>query len=204
MKTTILIITLFFSLNIFGLDLNKHPIYAQILKNRPRIDKKYAFKLSNIIYKYSVIYKIPKKIFTAILMQESAYKLEAMGCHLGFRKLSDEELESYRSKCIHELLTGTNELTYLDHCSSKIPKLKEDRICTDFGISQVYYKTAQRYNFDIAKLTEDLEYSVKAGAIVLRDFMRMYSKKEVYWWTRYNASSKDKRRIYRGLVERYF
>ena len=70
-------------------------------------------------------------------------------------------------------------------------------------MSQIYYKTARALKFDIDKLTTDLEYSVDAGAIVLADFRKRYSHKEVDWWTRYNASSTSKRAVYKGLVERY-
>lgn len=58
-------------------DCGEHPIYCQILKNSPRINKVYAFKLSNIIYRVSKKHNIPADVFTAILRQESAYKLSA-------------------------------------------------------------------------------------------------------------------------------
>lgn len=77
------------------------------------------------------------------------------------------------------------------------------KICSDFGMSQIYYKTAQAFGFDLTRLTDDLEYSVEAGAIVLADFRKRYSHKEITWWTRYNASSKTKREIYKTLVMRF-
>lgn len=77
------------------------------------------------------------------------------------------------------------------------------KVCSDFGMSQIYFKTAQGFGFDIDRLLTDLDYSVEAGAIVLADFQKRYSHKELDWWTRYNASSRAKRNIYKTLVERY-
>lgn len=128
-------------------------------------------ELSNVIYKMTRKHKVPANIYTAILMQESGYKLAAMGCHKGIKQGS----------LIQE----------------------EAKVCSDFGMSQIYYKTAEGFGFDLTKLINDLEYSVEAGAIVLADFRKRYSHRELDWWTRYNASSRTKRNIYKQLVERY-
>lgn len=77
------------------------------------------------------------------------------------------------------------------------------QVCTDFGIGQIWYKTADSYDFDITKLTTDMEYSVDAAAIVLKDFKNRYHKREQFWWTRYNATTPSKRKKYRELVENY-
>jgi len=159
----------------------KHPIYCQIINNRTSksgktsINKRYAMKLSNIIHKAAIKYKIPANIYTAILMQESRYSLKAKGCHSGLRQ---------------------------ETIDNKV-QLIETRICSDFGISQIYYKTARRYKLDIHLLTTDLQYSIEAGAKVLSGFKKRYSKRETDWWTRYNASSRVKRKIYKELVERF-
>ena len=84
----------------------------------------------------------------------------------------------------------------------------EARICSDFGIAQIYYRTAQRYKMDLPKLTTDLEYSIEAGAIVLADFMNRYEAKDAEWYLRYNCGSRgttkrDTCQIYKKLVERY-
>lgn len=71
------------SFSAWGFDQTKHPIYAQIIKNKPSINKKYAFELSNVIYKVSKQYRIPKRIFTAILMAESGYILSRTNCRKG-------------------------------------------------------------------------------------------------------------------------
>jgi len=178
----LLLLLSLFSINAFGVDLKRNPIYAQIIKNKPKIEKKYAMELSNIIHKATVKYHISPRIFTAILMQESSYRLEAKGCHKGIRKRSVKEImvEIYPP-----------------------PIAEEIEICSDFGIGQIYYKTAKSFGFDIYSLTTDLEYSIDAAAQVLSDFRKRYEARELYYWTRYNASSKIKRRIYKELVQRY-
>lgn len=73
----------------------------------------------------------------------------------------------------------------------------------DHGISQINEKTAIAFGFDIHKLHTNLEYSVEAGAIVLADFRRMYGKKELDFWTRYNSSRPTQREIYKSLVAQF-
>jgi hypothetical protein len=73
----------------------------------------------------------------------------------------------------------------------------------DFGIAQINWKTVERYGFDKKRLLTDLEYSVKAGAIVLADFKRMYGKREKNYWSRYNSSDEERRKEYEFLVARY-
>jgi hypothetical protein len=165
---------------------NKHPIYCQIKKNSPRIDKKKAMHLSNVIHKISRKYSLPTRIFVGILAQESGYKLEAKGCHKGLVK------------------EVTHMETRAPMTTHPIVEYKEVKVCADFGIGQIYYKTAKGFGFNLNKLTTDLDYSVEAAAQVLADFKKRYSAREVDWWTRYNARSRIKRKIYKQLVERYF
>ncbi len=73
----------------------------------------------------------------------------------------------------------------------------------DYGIAQINHKTIQAYNFNKELLLTDLQYSIKAGAIVLSDFKRMYSHKEEFWWSRYNSSNPVKREQYKQFVLRY-
>lgn len=78
-----------------------------------------------------------------------------------------------------------------------------DNECHDFGIAQINKATIRAFKFDKKKLLTDLEYSVKAGAIVLADFKRMYGESEKDYWTRYNSSKPSKREKYKRLVARY-
>lgn len=163
----------------YGANCSKHPIYCQIKKNSPKLAKKKAMNLSNAIYKAARKHKIPANIYTAILKQESNYSLGAKGCHKGMLELQADDGIA----------------------------LTEVKICSDFGMSQIYYKTAKRYGFSITSLITDLEYSINAGATVLAGFKK-YGKKDKDWWTRYNCGTRsttkrDTCQIYKKLVERF-
>lgn len=173
--------------NAKDINCNKHPIYCQIKKNSPRINKKKAMHLSNVIYKTSRRHKIPTRIFVGILAQESGYKLEARGCHKGLVK--------------NKIVTDKPKIMTI---APPVEEYTEVKVCADFGIGQIYYRTAKGFGFDLKLLTTDLDYSINAAAIVLADFQKRYSAREIDWWTRYNARSKIKRKIYKQLVERYF
>ncbi len=58
-------------------------VYNQIVKNSPKISATYAKTLSEKIVTYAQKYNIKPKIFTAILRQESNYKLSAKNCTSG-------------------------------------------------------------------------------------------------------------------------
>lgn len=64
----------------------------------------------------------------------------------------------------------------------------EQSVETDFGISQIHYKTIKRYKFNRQKLTNNLEYSIEAGGKVLGDFKRKF-KHEKHWYLRYNVGT---------------
>lgn len=53
-------------------------VYYKILKNKPTIDKTYARKLANVIVDKASKYDISASKYTAILAQESNYKLNAI------------------------------------------------------------------------------------------------------------------------------
>lgn len=90
------------------------------------------------------------------------------------------------------------------NCTNGLTMTEEvETVCTDFGISQIHYKTIDRYGFDTDLLIEDLNYSVEAGAKVLSDFKRIYSKKEKHWWSRYNSSNNKKRLEYETRIYKY-
>lgn len=57
----------------------------------------------------------------------------------------------------------------------------------DYGMSQINAKTAKMYGFNLIRLLSDVDYSIKAGAIVLADFKRSFKRDEVVNWVgRYN------------------
>ena len=167
----------------------KHPIYNQIISNSPSINKAYAMKLSNIIYKKTRKYKVNARLFTAILAQETMYKLSQGSCSTGYIKIDMEYLTAAIS------LEMKNKLR--DYTNSKVT------ICEDFGIGQVNHRNIAKFEMDKERLLTDLDYSVDMAAFMLNLTKKYYSKKDSEWFTRYNAFSKDKRKKYKSLVERF-
>lgn len=139
------------------------PIKDQIMENKKNISEDKAKTLESLIIKHSDSYNIPKKLFTAILMQESGYDIKAVN-----------------KKCGAELNLETK----------KIKDLKEVCVVQDVGISQININTIKAYNFNTDKLESDLSYSIEAGAIVLSWFYEKYQEKEPKtWFCRYNVGT---------------
>lgn len=67
---------------------------------------------------------------------------------------------------------------------------KVNCVYRDIGISQINYKTAERYNFDIVRLYDDVRYSIRSGAKVLSDMKKMFIEKEPKtWYSRFNCGT---------------
>ena len=137
-------------------------------------------KVSNAIYRATRKHKVSANLVSAIFMQESSYRINAKGCVTGLVSVSG----SY----------GT--------------KFQETKVCSDFGISMINYKTARKMKIDIRRLTVDLEYAVESGVLVLVAFQKRFGHREMDWWTRYNCGNKGTTNrttciTYRKLVERY-
>ena len=58
-------------------------VYDQIKANKPSLPEWYVLRLSSVINNITAKYNIPKRLYTAILMQESGYKLDAKNCTYG-------------------------------------------------------------------------------------------------------------------------
>lgn len=67
-------------------EFDKHPIYKQIVTNKPNIDRKYAMNLSNIIHRKAKQYDISANLMTAIFMQESSYISHNHAMYCGVEK----------------------------------------------------------------------------------------------------------------------
>ncbi len=147
-------------------------IYRQIKRNKPDINEQLAKDLSHIISKMSKKHSVPANLYTAILMQESGYDLNAVNLSCGIAFAGDK---SHTELCVIK----------------------------DAGISQINYKTINDWKFNTSRLLTDLNYSVEAGAKVLADIKKRYSKNDPEFWTRYNASSPEKRATYKKLVSRW-
>jgi len=99
---TVAIITLFgVSMHKEPILINKcfrNPIYCQIIKNNPTINKAYAFKLSNVIHYSAKLYDINPNLYTSILAQESMYKLRAVNTRskdYGIAQINHNTIKAY-------------------------------------------------------------------------------------------------------------
>ena len=161
-------------------DCDRHPIFCHIKQLRPKMHNHKAFQISNAIHKASRRFNVDKHLLTAIFRQESNFKVTAIGRRKGLVMVSDGR-----------------DITY-----------EEQAVMADFGISQIYYKTAVHYKFDIKRLTTDLQYSINAGAKVLSEFKKQFGREDPFFWLRYNCgargtTNRDTCQIYKALVERY-
>ena len=75
---------------------------------------------------------------------------------------------------------------------------------TDFCMMQIHYRNVEIMKLDLKKLQSDYDYCISIGAKILASFKRLEKQGEENWWSRYNARSPYKRKIYESLVNRYY
>jgi len=68
----------------------------------------------------------------------------------------------------------------------------------DYGIAQINYKNIAARKLDKARLLQDLDYSVAAGAKILAEKQKRYEHKESLWYCRYNVGTGAYRKIEKG------
>jgi hypothetical protein len=167
--------------------------YVQVKNNNPSLTVSRAIRISSAINSTAKKYNIKPKLLTAILMQESSYKLDAKNCKVGLF------WRGYAPDYAHILPFMFNNQDVRKHIKPHIGK-----ICQDFGIGQINHATIVRKNIEIIKLISDIDYSIDTAGMIIGYLKNTYEKYEPdNWWTRYNAISKDKRNIYKKLVTRY-
>ncbi|MEE2743741.1 MAG: hypothetical protein VYD54_07515 [Bdellovibrionota bacterium] len=149
----------------------KYPIYHFILKLKPKMSKKLAWRYSRSFRRYSKRYGLDPFLLVSIAMQESGIILDKVRVVTGY--------------------------IYMDE--KYIPM----EIETDFCMMQIHYKNVENMNLDLSKLQTNYDYCIATGAKILASFKR-YRKKDKNWWSRYNARSPHKRRIYESLINRYY
>lgn len=202
----LLITLLLFPIFAHATDCTKHPIYCHIVENKPSIDRLYAMELSNYIYAATSKYSVPADIYTAILMQESRYVNSATNCKTGIAKIPNPEIDIQREVCFRKHQTSSGRSWCVTELYVNLPETVyvEQSVCFDFGLSQINFRTAKAFGFDLPKILTDVEYAVDCGAKVLGDFHDRYVKKEpVVWYSRYNSSTPHHRRRYEHLIQKY-
>ncbi len=75
---------------------------------------------------------------------------------------------------------------------------------TDFCMMQIHYRNVEVMNLDLKRLQTDYDYCISIGAKILASFKRLEREGQEFWWSRYNARSPYKRKIYESLVNRYY
>lgn len=176
---SIIFLLIIFLLNLFLLNKsfaytvneNKNPIYKSIMILNPDLPRKDAMVYSNIIYKYSKVYKIDPFLIVAIARQESRINLSAV------RK------------------SESNNIIY-NKISNKFVKEIE---LTDFCMMQIHKSNIISKNLNPEKLLNDPEYCIHEGIKIL-NFFKNISKNDEFWWTRYNSSKDNHREIYKNYV----
>lgn len=181
MKYLIMLVMLLapFTAEAAACDAANHPIYCRILKLNPRVNKDFAFRLSNIIHKEASKYNIDPMLSLAILMQENS-----------FNEVNTFRVEEHIDRHCDE-----------KNCYEVITKKKK---AIDLGIAQINVRTALHYGLDINRLFDhDLEYAIQGHFRILSDKIRSCSHLGPEAWTCYHSATEDKRNIYLNLVERF-
>lgn len=160
--------------NASEIDCEKHAIYCDIVDKNPRIDKTYAMKLSNLMYKYSQKYDQNPHISVAVGMQET-----------GLRNISRKQ----------------NIIIYDDIYPKG---WKVVRGYTDVCMFQFHVNTITSHKLDPLKLKNDLNYCVEQHFKLMRQKRKICSHLGKDSWTCYHSVNDIPREHYQKLVERYF
>lgn len=156
-------------------DKNKNPIYHAITLLNSRLDKDLAFKYSNIIARFSKLYRIDPFLVVSISRQESHLNLGTV------RKIEEDDI-------------------VYDEREKRFIKIVE---ITDFCMMQIHKSNVINKKLDVERLLTEPEYCIHEGFKVLRDF-KYLKNKDPNWWTRYNAVDSYKREIYRLKVMKHY
>lgn len=161
----------------------RHKIYCAIVKLRPSINKKFAMKLSNEIYRSARKHKVKDTMrIVAIMRQESGIKMDA-------RNRSTE--------------TKTHtECDEWERCVTTKTIITET---TDFGLFQFHINTMQNNNLEIEQVMTDMKFTVNFAIKYLAGKIRMCRR---IWkktpWACYNSANPGKHEEYVRLVDRYY
>jgi|CXWL01.1.fsa_nt_gi hypothetical protein len=130
-------------------------IYFQILKNKPTIDVDYAGRLSYYIVVESHKFGVSPRLFTAMLMQESGYRLSAKNCTYDIFEY--EKCTDYGISQIHVTTVTRYKFNQARLTSDLVYSLRAGlRVLSDFkkryGHKDRYYWTRYNSSDPIARL----------------------------------------------------
>lgn len=160
-----------------AVDCEKHKVYCRIVELNPSVNRSYAFKLSNHIYKYANHYGIDPMLSVAIAAQENSFKNRTV-----------------------EIISVRKETTCLNKkCKSQVYKKR----IYDIGLYQINERTAKAYNCDVERLKVDIEYSVKCHFRILRSKMNQCKHLGEDSYSCYHSKTPEYREDYKEKVEKY-
>jgi len=161
----------------FGVSVNKrkNPIYESIIILNTSIEREVAYSYSNIIAKYSRRYRLNPFLVVSIAKQESGITLSAE--------------RGYFTGKVYALSDNT---------------LVRNYEISDFCMMQIHRSNVIKLKLDPNRLLEDPEYCIHEGIKILKHFKFFQTLEPYIWWSRYNASSIDKRELYRQDVLRHY
>ena len=163
-------------------DCNRHKLYCTIVKLKPKINKAFAMRLSNAIYKYSKQYNVDPYRAIAIMTQESGINMDARNTRS--RTKTHKECDAWEKCTITKITTSET---------------------SDFGLFQFHINTMKHFDLDVRRVMTDMDFTTHFAIKMIRDKIRACSKK---WpdtpWACYNSATEGKHQTYVKLVNRYY
>ncbi len=162
-----------------SLSCQKNRIFCQILTLRPNIDKKWAYKFSNLLYKYGKKFKMDPMRSLAIAMQETSLK------------------NQHRSR---------NVLVFFDKCDNKhcVKSYKEIIGFSDLSIFQFHVNTIKNFDINPLKLNTSLEYAVKSHFELLQYKQQRCKHLKESAWACYHSKTPKYQNRYISMVNRWY
>lgn len=162
-----------------SLSCHKNPIFCHVLTLRPNIDKTWAYKFSNLLYKYGKKFKMDPMRSLAIAMQETSLK------------------NQHRSR---------NVLVFFDNCDKEhcVKAYKEIKGFSDLGIFQFHVKTIKHFHINPIKLNESLEYTVSTHFELLKHKQKQCEHLKENAWACYHSKTAKYRNKYISMVNRWY
>lgn len=172
-----------FSAEAEAVDCKRHKIYCKILEMQPRLDKKYAMKISNLIYKYRVR-GIDTDISVAIASAEN----------------------NFLPRTVEETVTTVRtEITCFESDNCKTDVREKVKHLKDIGLFQINNHTARRYKLNEFLLMTDIEYNVKAHFLILKKSINICKRIGIHtnpWSCYHSATPKHRKRYERVVLEK--
>jgi len=179
MKWLLSLLLVMISSTAYSVDCKKHKVYCKVIELRPNIDKKWAMKFSNIIYKKAVKYQLDPIRSVCIGMQESSLRL------------IDRE---------QNILVFKKECNEIGMCTEEARMVKG---ISDVSVWMFHVDTIVAYNKDPILLRTDLEYATDFHFSLLKKKMNLCKNLGKDAWTCYHSKTEKHRLNYKNLVNRF-